>query len=64
MMRLMIKMEKQFGGDQNTQDVISRVIQEKVSQHRSMQTQVIDDIEQEIFNRISNNLQCVAINEF
>ena len=56
MMRLMIKMEKQFGGDQNTQDVISRVIQEKVSQHRSMQTQVIDDIEQEIFNRISNNL--------
>ena len=38
MMRLTIKMEKQFGDDSNTQNIIGRVIQEKVNHHKSLQT--------------------------
>lgn len=55
-MRLLFKMQKQFGDDQATTDIISQVIKEKVQPSKSMMPNFIDEIEQEIFNRISNNL--------
>ena len=63
-MRLLFKMQKQFGDDQATTDIISQVIKEKVQPSKSMMPNFIDEIEQEIFNRISNNLQNIAMNEF
>ena len=62
--RLLLKMGKQFGDDQATLKVISTVLQTYVQNGKPLKADDIDQMEHEIFKRISNTSSNIALDQF
>ena len=62
--RMIMKMGKQFGDDPNTLQIISSVVKNRMRKAETLRPDDIDKMENDIFQRLSNQARAIAIDAF